>query len=224
MDSLKATQIMSKDAPPASLLRIAIGAIASLVLFGCAGTPLPPDQVRTADPSGTSQEDNYVIGPGDMLNIFVWRNPEISTTVPVRPDGKISTPLVEDMVAVGKTPTILARDIEEVLAEYIRSPKVNVIVQGFVGTFAEQIRVVGQAAQPMALSYREQMTLLDVMIEVGGLTDFAAGNRSKVVRKTPDGRSEEYRVRLDDLLNDGDMSQKIQMRPGDVVVIPESFF
>ena len=224
MDSLKATQIMSKDAPPASLLRIAIGAIASLLLFGCAGTPLPPDQARTADPSGTSQEDNYVIGPGDMLNIFVWRNPEISTTVPVRPDGKISTPLVEDMVAVGKTPTILARDIEEVLAEYIRSPKVNVIVQGFVGTFAEQIRVVGQAAQPMALSYREQMTLLDVMIEVGGLTDFAAGNRSKVVRKTPDGRSEEYRVRLDDLLNDGDMSQNIQMRPGDVVVIPESFF
>ncbi len=206
-------------------LRLALSVVAACLLTACAGgSALPPDSPGRTVENSTGQEDNYVIGPGDMLNIFVWRNPEISTTVPVRPDGKISTPLVEDMVAVGKTPTILARDVEAVLAEYIRSPKVNVIVQEFVGAFAEQIRVVGQAAQPMALSYREEMTLLDVMIEVGGLTDFAAGNRSKVVRKTPDGTTEEYRVKLDDLLNDGDMSQNIQMRPGDVVVIPESFF
>ncbi|MEO0344820.1 MAG: XrtA/PEP-CTERM system exopolysaccharide export protein [Pseudomonadota bacterium] len=203
-----------------------LGLVCMFAVAGCAtGTPLPAGQPGGGGGAGGDVDaDSYIIGPGDTLNVFVWRNPEISTTVPVRPDGKISTPLVEDMVAVGKTPTQLARDIEEVLAEYIRSPNVNIIVQGFVGTFSEQIRVVGQAAQPMSLAYRDEMTLLDVMIEVGGLTPFAAGNRSKVVRRDSDGKSQEYRVRLDDLLNDGDMSQNIAMRPGDVVVIPESFF
>lgn len=212
---------MTRTTRPTHFFSFVLAALV-LAVAGCAGgTPLPTD---TGGAAVEVDGDNYVIGPGDTLNVFVWRNADISATVPVRPDGKISTPLVEDMVAVGKTPTQLARDMEAVLAEYIRSPQVNIIVQGFVGTFAEQIRVVGQAAQPRALSYREQMTLLDVMIEVGGLTDFAAGNRSKVVRRLPDGSTEEYRVKLDDLLNDGDMSQNIQMRPGDVVVIPESFF
>lgn len=191
---------------------------------GCAGGGAPLPTTSDGGVIGETDSDSYVIGPGDTLNVFVWRNPEISVTVPVRPDGMISTPLVEDMVAVGKTPTELARDIEAVLAEFIRSPNVNIIVQGFVGTFAEQIRVVGQAAQPMALPYREQMTLLDVMIAVGGLTDFAAGNRAKVVRRASNGESNEYRVKLDDLLDKGDMTQNIPMRPGDVVVIPESFF
>jgi polysaccharide export outer membrane protein len=141
----------------------------------------------------------------------------------VRPDGKISTPLIEDMTAAGKTPTALARDIEAVLAEYIRTPTVNVIVQRFVGTFGEQIRVVGQAANPQALPYREGMTLLDVMIAVGGLSVFAAGNRAKLIRRQADGQVE-VPVRLDDLLNDGDIAQNVTMRPGDVVIIPEARF
>jgi polysaccharide export outer membrane protein len=168
--------------------------------------------------------NEYIIGPGDRIQVFVWRNEDISVTVPVRPDGKISTPLVEDMQAVGKTPTQLARDIEGVLQEFVRMPQVNVIVEEFVGTFGEQIRVVGQAAEPQALAYRERLTLLDVMIEeVGGLTEFASGNRARVVR-TENGASREIRVRLNDLLNDGDMSQNLAMRPGDVVIIPGSFF
>ena len=165
----------------------------------------------------------YLIGPGDTLQVFVWRQPDLSVTVPVRPDGRISTPLIEDVVAVGKTPTELAREMEVALSEYIRSPEVNVIVQAFVGTFGAQIRVLGQVAQPKAVPYRERMTLLDVMIEVGGLTRFAAGNRSRVVR-TVDGRSEEIRVRLEDLLERGRIKENMPMRPGDVVIIPEAIF
>jgi polysaccharide export outer membrane protein len=153
----------------------------------------------------------------------VWRHADLSTTVPVRPDGRISTPLVEDMEAAGKTPTELARDIEAVLQEYIRSPTVNIIVQEFVGTFGEQIRVVGQAANPQALPYREGMTLLDVMIAVGGLSEFAAGNRAKLIRRVG-GEQTEIRVRLDDLLNNGDIRQNVSMRPGDVVIVPEARF
>ncbi len=197
-------------------------ALVTLALAACGGAGTRPAADRNGGESPAPASD-YIIGPGDTLQIFVWRNPDISATVPVRPDGKISTPLVEDMTAVGKTPSRLARDIEEVLSEYIRSPQVNVIVEGFVGTFGEQIRVVGQAAQPQSLPYRDRMTLLDVMIEVGGLTEFAAGNRARVIR-TRDGEQEEIRVRLNDLMNRGDMSQNISMRPGDVVVIPESFF
>jgi polysaccharide export outer membrane protein len=203
------------------LATIGLSAIVlSGVLAGCtSGGPLGADL-----PGGNSVVANeYIIGPGDRLSVFVWRNEDISVTVPVRPDGKISTPLVEDMQAVGKTPTQLARDIEVVLEEFVRMPQVNIIVEEFVGTFGEQIRVVGQAAEPQALAYRERLTLLDVMIEVGGLTEFASGNRARVVRNES-GQSREIRVRLDDLMNDGDMTQNIAMRPGDVVVIPGSFF
>jgi polysaccharide export outer membrane protein len=195
--------------------------ISLLLLLGCSGSAVlaedPPEQ---AVASATGE---YLIGPGDTLEVFVWRQPDLSVTVPVRPDGKISTPLVEDVVAVGKTPSQLAREIETVLSEYIRTPEVNIIVQGFVGTFGEQIRVIGQAAQPRAIPYRERMTLMDAIIEAGGLTEFAAGNRSKVVR-TVDGKSKEIRVRLDDLINKGKIEENIAMLPGDVIIIPQTLF
>lgn len=198
-------------------------ALLAMVLTACGGgSTLPQSSGQTVVYNETDMS-NYRIGPGDILDIFVWRNPEISTKVPVRPDGKISTPLVEDMVAVGKTPSQLARDMEEVLAKYIKSPSVNVIVSEFKGTFSEQIRVVGQAANPQAIPYREGMTLLDVMISVGGLGEFAAGNRAKLVRKE-NGRTVEYRIRLNDLLNDGDISQNVAVKPGDVLIIPEAYF
>lgn len=165
----------------------------------------------------------YLIGPGDQLQVFVWRNPEISVTVPVRPEGRISTPLVEDMMAAGKTPTRLARDIEKVLSRYIKSPVVTVIVTDFVGTFGEQIRVVGQAANPQSLSYRSNMTLLDVMIEVGGLTEYAAGNKAKIIRRV--GEKElKVAARLQDLLQEGDISANVRMMPGDILIIPEAWF
>ncbi|HEY8549719.1 MAG TPA: XrtA/PEP-CTERM system exopolysaccharide export protein [Vicinamibacterales bacterium] len=193
-----------------------IGALAS----GCSSAQ---EQPELDIPATASETGAYVIGPGDTIQVFVWGQPELSVTVPVRPDGRVSTPLIEDLVAVGKTPTQLAREMEQVLSEYIRSPEVNVIVQNFVGTFGEQIRVLGQAATPRAVPYRERMTLLDVMIEVGGLTPFAAGNRARVVR-TVNGRSRELRVRLDDLLNRGRIEENIEMQPGDIVIIPEAVF
>ena len=170
-----------------------------------------------------TESDNYVIGPGDSLQVFVWGHNELSTNVQVRPDGEISTPLVEDMRAAGKTPTELARAVEAELSEYVRSPTVTIIVQQFVGTYARQIRVVGQAAQPQALSYRTGMTLLDVMIEVGGLSEFASGNRAKIVRRR-DGQEMTIKVRINDLLNKGDMDENVEMMPGDVLIIPESVF
>lgn len=201
-----------------------IGVIAVAILVAsCAGRGPAVSDLPSASAPGAVSAGEYIIGPGDQLEVFVWRNEDISATVPVRPDGRISTPLVEDMQAVGKTPTQLARDIELQLEEYIRSPVVNVIVLGFVGTFNEQIRVVGQAQQPQALAYREGMRLLDVMIEVGGLTEFASGNRARIVRNVG-GSEREIRVRLNDLINRGDMSQDVAMRPGDVLVIPGSFF
>ena len=206
--------------PMARELRLIIISVVAIVVAACSSPPVPKVEL---DPISTSESTEYYIGPGDSLQVFVWRNPEISTTVAVRPDGKISTPLVEDMVAVGRTPTELARLIEVELSEYIRSPKVNVVVTNFVGQFSQQIRVVGQAAQPQAISYRSSISLLDVMIEVGGLGEFAAGNRAKVVRRTG-SKQQEIPVRIDDLLNDGDMSQNLTMRPGDIVVIPESWF
>ncbi len=205
------------------LVRLSAGPMALcalLLLSACGGsTPVVDSIPGAASPSS----DSYVIGPGDGLQVFVWGHDDLSTGVQVRPDGAISTPLVEDMQAAGRTPTELARAVEEVLAEYVRSPTVTVIVQEFVGEYAQQIRVVGQAAQPQALSYRNGMTLLDVMIEVGGLSEFAAGNRAKVVRRQ-NGEETEIRVRVDDLLNDGDMAQNIRMFPGDVLIIPESIF
>jgi len=198
------------------------------VLPACAGGPPPASEATLSNQNNAGdktiyRKTLYRIGPGDTLRIFVWRNPEISTVVQVRPDGMISTPLVEDMVAVDKTPTQLARDMEEVLETYIKSPSVNVIVTGFVGTPADQIRVVGQAANPQAISYRDGMTILDLIIAVGGLGEFAAGNRAILVRKI-DGESVEFRVRLGDLINKGDMEQNIEIQPGDILIIPEAYF
>ena len=196
-----------------------------LLLGGCGGPPKLADGtgVEPMAPAGEVDQATYRIGPGDQLEVFVWRNPEISKTVAVRPDGMISTPLVEDMVAVGKTPSRLARDMEEVLATYIKSPSVNVIVSGFRGTTEDMVRVVGQAQNPQSIPYREGMTLLDVMIAVGGLGEFAAGNRAKLVRKL-DGVSQEFRVKLSDLINKGAIDENVVIKPGDVIIIPESFF
>jgi polysaccharide export outer membrane protein len=170
-----------------------------------------------------ADSDEYVIGPGDGLEVFVWGHDDLTAGVTVRPDGQISTPLVEDMRAAGKTPTELARAIEKVLAEYVRSPTVTIIVKQFVGEYNRQIRVVGQATEPQALSYRNGMTLLDVMIEVGGLSQFASGNKAKIVRNQA-GKEIVINVRISDLLNKGRMDQNVRMMPGDVLIIPESIF
>ena len=192
------------------------------MLAACQSTR-PTYSAQEISEAASQDVAEYAIGPGDTLQIFVWDHADLSTSVQVRPDGKISTPLVEDLQAAGRTPTQLARDIEIVLKEYVRSPVVTVIMQGFVGEGMQQIRVVGQAVTPKAIRFRQGMTVLDVMIEVGGLSQFAAGNRAKIIRKTPDGEAE-IKVRLDDLLNDGDIDQNVAMRPGDVVMIPQSFF
>jgi polysaccharide export outer membrane protein len=189
------------------------------VLSGCA--PKYPEL-----PEATYQMRyayKYKIGPGDSVEIFVWRYPEVSTTVPVRPDGFITAPLLEDVPAAGKTPTELARDLEEALAVFLRDPLVTVIVQGFVGVFPEQIRVLGEATEPRALPYRDGMTLLDLMIQVGGITEFAAGNRAVLVR-FEDGEQRQHTVRLRDLIEDADLSANVDLRPGDILLIPESWF
>lgn len=191
----------------------------AFVLAGCAGTgpELPPAPAVAA-----IDNYSYVIGPGDTLNISVARNPELSMSVPVRPDGKISAPLVDELVAQGKTSTQVARELEEVLKKYVRDPVVTVIVTNFVGSYSEQIRVVGEAARPQFLPYRQKMTVLDVMIAVGGLTDFAAGNRAIILRTTESNK--QYSVRLKDLLKNGDVSANVEMRPGDILIIPQSAF
>lgn len=197
------------------------GLALTLLLTACGGGAAPgiaPDGEGSQQP-----ESNYVIGPGDGLQVFVWGHDDLSTTVQVRPDGAISTPLVEDLQAAGRTPTELARAVETALADYVRSPTVTIIVQQFVGEYARQIRVVGQAAQPQALSYRNGMTLLDVMIEVGGLSEFASGNKAKIVRRL-NGSETVIRVRINDLLNKGRMDQNVKMMPGDVLIIPQSIF
>jgi polysaccharide biosynthesis/export protein len=187
-----------------------------LILTGCTTYPLLTTQ-------GEKVPHDYLIGPGDTLDIIVWRNPEISMSVPVRPDGKITTPLVEDLPASGKTSTQLARDIEETLSKYLQQPVVTVVITGFVGPFSEQIRVIGEAANPQALPYREHMSLMDVLIEVGGITDFAAGNRARIIR-TIDGKQQQFRVRLNDLIRDGDITANVPVYQGDILVIPESYF
>jgi polysaccharide biosynthesis/export protein len=189
------------------------------LLAGCSSTePLP-----AIGPMSDTSSPDYVIGPLDSLQVFVWRNPEVTTTVPVRPDGRISTPLIEDMQAAGKTPTQLARDIEHELGKYIVDPVATVIVTGFNGPFSQQVRVVGEAAKPQAIPYRENMTLLDVMIAVGGLTEFASGNRAVLIRGSGE-QQKEYRVRLADLLKNGDVSANARILPGDVLMIPQSWF
>ena len=197
------------------MLRSFVAFLAAVLVAGCAST-LPEAPSQAAEP-----EYRYIIGPGDTLNIVVWRNPELSSSVPVRPDGRITTPLVEDLVAQGKNPTDLAREIETALKKYLQDPVVTVVVTGFGGGNDEQIRVLGQAAKPATLSYRQNMTLLDVMIAVGGLTDFAAGNRAVLYRGA---EQKAYNVRLDDLIKRGNVDANIQVLPGDVLIIPEGWF
>jgi polysaccharide export outer membrane protein len=193
--------------------------VAALALAACGGQP----QLSGEDGVETGAEAPlYRVGPGDNLRIFVWRNPDLSTDVLVRPDGRITVPLIEDLDASGKTPSELARDIEEQLAVYIQDPLVTVIMTGFVGTYQQQVRVIGAAANPQAMPYRAGMTLLDVLIQVGGLTEFAAGDRSTLVRRT-DGELTPYRVRLDSLVRDGEIGANAAVFPGDILIIPETF-
>jgi len=199
---------------------IAVSVIAPIMLVAlltACGTRYPPAPVSAA-----STDYRYVIGALDTVNIVVWRNPELSGSFSVRPDGRISTPLVQDIPALGRNPAELAKDLEAALAKYIRDPVVTVIVTGFAGSSSEQIRIIGEAAKPQAVSYRQNMTLLDVIILVGGLTDFADGNKAVLVRGSEKGK--QYSVRLGDLVRRGDISANVVVRPGDVLIIPQSWF
>lgn len=197
-----------------TLLSVAFACVA--FVLGACGSSLPTAESKNEPMVG---EVEYIIGPRDQLDIFVWRSPELSKVVPVRPDGRISIPLVDDMMAADKTPSQLARDIEKSLSKYVQDPIVSVIVTGFVGPYSQQIRVVGEAADPQAIPFNDDMTVLDVMIAVGGMTEFADGNDALIVRK-----GEKLRVRLDDLLNEGDIDANVAMQPGDVLIIPETWF
>lgn len=190
---------------------------------GCSQTGVLPE--ATTRPSLTTNVNDYqyLIGPGDSLTIFVWRNPEISGNFIVRPDGKVTTSLVEDIDVAGRTPTMLAREIEEQLSKYINNPRVTVSVNNFSGPLSEQVRVIGEATNPSAVNYTEHMTLLDLMIAVGGLTEFASGNNAKLVRVV-DGKQRSFNVKIDDLIRDGDISENVDMLPGDIVIIPEAWF
>lgn len=202
-------------------LRTLWALVVSVVMMGCTSSGgLPPAATQKASDGG---DYAYVIGAGDQLQIFVWGNPEVSGAVTVRPDGRITTALVEDLPAAGQTPSALARALEERLKAYIRDPKVTVTVTGFVGPYAEQVRVIGEAANPRAIPYRHNMTLLDVLIEVGGLTPYAAGNRARLVRVEADAQ-QSFNLRLDDLLRDGDIAANVDVKPGDVIIIPEAWF
>lgn len=209
---------------------IRLGAILlSVGLSGCASSfremrELVWSSREPAPATSESAKDwTYRVGPGDSLNIFVWRNPELSTTVTVRPDGKFSTPLIKEFLATGKTPPQLSIELEKELGEYVRDPLVTVIPSGFVGEYEDQVRVLGEATRPTSLPYRKNMTVLDLMIQVGGLTDYAAGNRTVLVRYS-EGDETEYKVRLDDLIRDGDFTANVDMQPGDVLIIPEAWF
>jgi polysaccharide export outer membrane protein len=207
----------------ASLLRKAgLTALVGL-LVACSGDSAVVEGEGAAAAQAQPEQSEYRIGPGDTLQVFVWNQPELTVTVPVRPDGMISTPLIAGVPAEGKTATQLAKDLEAALSEFVRNPTVSVMVTGFVGAYADQIRVVGQAAKPQSLPYRANMSLLDVMIAVGGLAEFAAGNRAVLVRSV-EGKQTRTTVRLRDLLDKGDISANVNMRPGDVLIIPESRF
>ena len=200
-------------------------AMTTLLVSGCTfgGRPQLPAAsfVATQEQPG----EQYVIGPLDQLNIFVWRNPELSAKVQVRPDGRITTPLISDMPAVGKTPAMLADDMKLALGEYIKDPIVSVIVENFNGTFSQQVRIVGATAKPASIPYRASMTLLDAMIAVGGLSEFAAGNKARLIRyDRATGKQKEYQLRLSSLLKNGDSSANVKLQPGDVIIIPESMF
>jgi len=206
--------------------QLAALAVAAILIAGCSSMGLGGEKLAAAPSTASAAlatAPDYLIGPLDQLEIFVWRSPDLSANISVRPDGRISTPLVEDMVASGKTPTQLAADLEAALRKYVKSPEVTVIVSNFSSTFDQQVRVLGEAAQPVALPYQTGMTVLDVMVAVGGLTEFAAGNRAVLIR----GQGEErisYRLRLDDLLRKGNISANAPVLPGDVILIPESVF
>jgi polysaccharide export outer membrane protein len=189
-------------------------------LVGCSGAPRQPREISDGVAESATE---YVIGPGDVLRIFVWQNPDLTVTVPVRPDGRISVPLLQDVEAAQKTPPQLAQDIKKGLSQFIKEPEVTVIVTEFVGPYSEQVRVVGEAVKPQAIPYRTRMSVLDVMIAAGGLTPFAAGNRAVIVRRVG-SHTEEVPVNLNSLLKDGDISANVQMRPGDILVIPQSWF
>ncbi len=206
----------------ANNLIVALLLLATL-LSGCSSNNTLPS--ATLHPSNTDNINSYkyLIGSGDVLNIFVWRNPEVSGSFVVRPDGMITTSLVEDIKVTGKTPTELARSIEEILATYLRDPIVTVTVENFVGPFSEQIRVIGEAAQPRAINYTQHMTLLDVMIQVGGLTEFADGNDAVLIR-IENGQQKQYQVMINELLKDGEISANVDMLPGDIIIIPEAWF
>lgn len=201
-------------------LAIVLMALAATTVFqGCSGVAdAPLTAARTEELAS-----DYLIGPGDQIQVFVWRNPELTTSVRVRPDGKISVPLIEDLPIAGMTPTKAGRAIEEKLSNYVKDAIVTVIMVDFVGPVERQIRVVGEASKPAAIPYRQGMTVMDVMIQAGGLTQFAAGNRALVMR-TVDGKAESYKVRLDDLMKDGDLSANVQLAPGDVLMIPQTWF
>jgi polysaccharide export outer membrane protein len=212
---------------------VVVAPLAAFSIAGCApGADSPPvvpaTAAATADNaklSGTVPNDQYVIGSGDQLSVFVYRNPDLSEGgVSVRPDGRISVPLIEDIMASGRTPTQLARDIEERLKKYIQDPNVTVIVRSFVGPFDRQIKVIGEATDPSAIPYRDHMTLLDVMIATKGLTKYAAGNRAEIIRREPGGKATTIRVHLNDLIKDGDISQNVEMQPGDTLIIPQTWF
>lgn len=201
------------------LIRAALLVLCMGLLSACGTNLLRYPAAPQADPTN---DYTYVVGPGDTINIIVWRNPELSMSVPVRPDGKFSTPLIDELTAQGKNSQEIARDIEAQLAKYVRDPVVTVIITSFVGPYDQQIRVVGEAARPQAIPYKSHMTLLDVMIAVGGLTDFADGNEATILRSV-DG-NKQYSVRLRDLIRRGDISANVEVKPGDILIIPQSFF
>lgn len=197
--------------------------ITALFLNGCSNTMSLPSATLHSSSTENISSYKYLIGPGDSLNIFVWRNPEVSGTFTVRPDGMITTSLVEDIPVSGKTPTQLAREIEKILGTYLRDPIVTVTVGGFVGPFSEQIRIIGEASEPKSINYTQNMTLLDVMISVGGLTEFANGNKALLVR-IENGSQKQYSIFIDDLIKNGEISANVDVLPGDIIIIPETWF
>lgn len=196
--------------------------VACLTLVGCSLNKLPMATIHEVNTTSLADYE-YIVGPGDQLNVFVWKNEDLSGTFLVRPDGKISTSLVEDILVSGKTPTQVAREVERVLKVYLKDPIVTVSVDGFEGPFYEQVRIVGAAATPSSINYRQNMTLLDAMIQVQGLSQFADGNNARLLR-LEEGKYVEYGLNIDDLLNDGDITENVDMLPGDIIVIPETWF
>jgi polysaccharide export outer membrane protein len=201
------------------------GLLSALFVTSCAPNTVVPPAAAGAEKGAVIPSDQYVIGSGDQLSVFVYHNPDLSEqSVSVRPDGRISVPLIEDIMAAGKTPTQLSRDLEARLKKYVQDPNVTVIVRSFIGPFSRQIKVIGEATEPAAIPYRDHMTLLDVMIATKGLTKYAAGNRAEIVRRDPDGTQTVIKVRLDNLIKDGDIGQNVEMQPGDTLIIPQSWF